>query len=405
MAFHVDSEVGRLRQVLLHRPGPELQRLTPANRDELGFDDVLWARRARQEHDAFADALHDRGVQVHYVHELLAETLADEKARRFVLERSVHERRFGPALTDRLADQLSGYSAPALAHALLGGLTVAEVPGAARDLAGAAAHETDFVLPPLPNHLFTRDTSCWIYGGVSINPMSRPARRQETVHLEAIYQFHPLFADAAFHRWYGGIDEDWDRATLEGGDVLVLGNGVVAVGMTERTTPYALELLARRLFAAGAAREVLAIAMPRTRTFTHLDAVLTMVDRDAFVVYPHVVDAARAWWLRPGRGAGAIALERAASLLDALRRALGLGALRVFTTGGDNPEAGHEQWDDGSNLLAIEPGVVVAYDRNVDTNTKLRKAGIEVVTIEGFELSRGRGGPRRMSCPLEREAT
>jgi arginine deiminase len=404
MSFHVDSEVGRLRQVMLHRPGLELNRLTPANCAELLFDDVLWAKRARQEHDAFADVLRDRGVQVLYLHELLGETLLDSKARAWVIERVVSERQLGPALAEHVGAYLEELDAPALVRALLGGVTASELPANGLGLAFATLAPTDLVLPPLPNHLFARDTSCWVYNGVSINPMAKPARRRETVNLEAIYRFHPRFAIEEFDVWFGGVDQDWGRATIEGGDVLVIGNGAVLIGMGERTTPYAIELLAQRLFVRHAAREVIVVELPKARSFMHLDTVMTMIDRDAFLMYPGVIDDARTWSLTAGHEPGEVIATPCPSLFDAIRRALDLANVRVFTTGGNAMEADREQWDDGNNVLALEPGVVVAYDRNVDTNTKLRKAGIEVITIEGFELSRGRGGARCMSCPLEREA-
>jgi arginine deiminase len=404
MSFHVDSEVGRLRQVLLHRPGLELNRLTPANCAELLFDDVLWAKRARQEHDAFADVLRDRGVEVLYLHELLGETLLDSKARAWVMERVVGERQLGPALADHVGEFLDELDAAGLARALIGGVTASELPANGAGLTFSTMSATDLVLPPLPNHLFARDTSCWIFDGVSINPMAKAARKRETVNLEAIYRFHPRFVSEDFDLWFGGVDEDWGRATIEGGDVLVIGNGAVLIGMGERTTPYAIELLAQRLFTRHAAREVIVVELPKTRSFMHLDTVMTMIDRDAFLMYPGVIEDARTWSLTAGDRPGEVVATPRSNLFEAIRRALGLGDVRVFTTGGDAMEADREQWDDGNNVLALEPGVVVAYDRNVDTNTKLRKAGIEVVTIEGFELSRGRGGARCMSCPVEREA-
>ena len=403
MTLHVDSEVGRLRRVVLHRPGLELQRLTPANCSELLFDDVLWVKRARQEHDAFAQTLRDRGVEVLYLDELLGETLADDTARKWVIEHTVSEHELGPMLAPEVRDHLMTLDAPAMARGLIGGLLASDLPGR-RGLAGAMLAPTDLVLAPLPNHLFTRDTSCWIYGGVSLNPMAKTARRRETVHLEAIYRFHPTFAREGFERWFGGVDEQWGRATLEGGDVLVVGHGAVLIGMGERTTPFAVEQIAQRLFAHGAAKEIVAVELPRVRSYMHLDTVMTMIDRDAFLVYPGVVDEARTWSIKPGDAPAELVVAHGPSLFDTLARALDLDSLRVFTTGGDAMEADREQWDDGNNVLAVEPGVVVAYDRNVDTNTKLRRAGIEVITIEGFELSRGRGGARCMSCPIERDA-
>ena len=388
---------------MLHRPGIELNRLTPTNCSELLFDDVLWAKRARQEHDAFADVLRERGVEVLYLHDLLAETVADQKARAWVLERVADERSFGPALADALRGHLDDLDSDQLARALIGGVTVDELTAVVPGLQAATLAPGELVLPPVPNHLFTRDTSCWIYDGITLNPMAKQARRRETVHLEAITRFLPRFVDADPNVWYGGVDEQWRDATLEGGDVLVIGNGAVLIGIGERTTAAAVELLARRLFASGTVHEILAVELPRQRSSMHLDTVMTMVDRDAFLIYPEIVEHTRTWSLRPSDEHG-ITVEVRPSLFDALAAALELDTIRVFTTGGDAMEADREQWDDGNNVLAIEPGVVVAYDRNVDTNTRLRKAGIEVITIEGFELSRGRGGARCMSCPIERDA-
>jgi len=403
MTFHVDSEVGKLRQVMLHRPDLELRRLTPANCADLLFDDVLWAKRARQEHAAFADVLRDRGVEVLHLQELFAETLADDVARKWVLERTVTDQLLGPMLVPHVLEHLESLSAAPLARALIGGVIAGDLPPGARGLANAMLANSDFVLTPLPNHMFARDTSCWIYGGVSLNPMAKAARRRETVHLEAIYRFHPRFVAGDFNIWYGGVDDDWGRATIEGGDVLVIGEGAVLIGMGERTTPYAVERLAQRLFASEAAVEVIAVELPRARSFMHLDTVMTMVDRDAILMYPGVIEGARTWSITPGDAPHELVVVRRPQLFDAIEQALRLDKLRVFTTGGDEMEADREQWDDGNNVLAVEPGVVIAYDRNVDTNTKLRRAGVEVITIEGFELSRGRGGARCMSCPLERE--
>ena len=404
MEFSVDSEIGKLRQVILHRPGNEMLRLTPQNKDHLLFDDVLWLERAQEEHDQFARVLTDRDIEVLYLSDLLAQTLEVPEARQYVLDRVVNENTNGPSAADPLRALAQGLSGAELAEVLIAGITKAELlerTSCPDSLVLASMDDDDLLLPPLPNHLFTRDTSCWIYNGVSINSMMMPARQRETINYEAIYRWHPLFAGSDFPVWSEGTQAG--PATVEGGDVQIIGNGAVLVGVSERTTSQGIERLASRLFAGGTVNRIIAVEMNRTRAQMHLDTVMTMVDVGTFTIYGGLGKLSTLT-LRPD-GDKQISVTRNApeDMYRVIAQALGVDELNVLITPQDSMAAAREQWDDGSNSLAIAPGVVVTYERNVNTNDYLTSHGIEVLTIPGSEVGRGRGGPHCMSCPTLRD--
>jgi arginine deiminase len=394
MALGASSEVGRLRTVMLHRPGPELKRLTPRNNDKLLFDGIPWVSRAQEEHDAFAQALRDRDVEVLYLVDLLVETLESADARTRAIDEVLDSLHLGDTLRDHLRTALAEESPSALARVLTAGLRNDEVRGGFGLVTSLLAHD-DFLIDPLPNLLFTRDSSVWVRDRVAITSLAMPARVRESQLTDLIYSEHPRFAGTP--KIHGAHHEH-----VEGGDVLLLSPGVVAVGVGERTTPAGVERLARQLFGADLAHSVLAVPIAQERATMHLDTVCTMVDVDKIVMYPNVADHLEAFTVTQPEP-GVLEVGGAEPFLVAAAKAMEIDTLHQIDTGLDPVTAEREQWDDGNNTLALAPRVAVAYERNVETNARLEQAGIEVIAIAGSELGSGRGGPRCMSCPISRD--
>ncbi len=399
--MQVWSEVGQLKKVLLHRPGPELKNLTPRYLEDLLFDEIPWLAKAQVEHDGFSQALKDHGAEVFYIDNLLMDVVSDPEVKSALIKKHL---KASPLIETEVIDTIYNYlnnlKPEELVSTLVAGLLKKEVQSLKQytTLSDLTLDSYPFYLPPLPNMYFTRDHGAMVGDKLQVSSMFNPARRLETIFLRFIQKYHPLFrkVDLSYHEEipYG----------IEGGDVLVLNEDTLAIGLSERTTEEAIEWVAQKyLVQKELVKQIIVVQIPTKRAYMHLDTVFTMVDRDKFLMYPGIRDAINVYWLQKGKD-DRVAASNGYNLQGALKAALGVKQVEIIYSGAnDEITAAREQWGDSTNTLAVKPGVVICYDRNEATNDTLRRHGIETIEIDGSELVRGRGGPRCMSMPLDRE--
>jgi arginine deiminase len=400
----IGSEIGQLRTVMVHRPGIEIARITPENKEALLFDDLLWLERAQEEHDVFAEMLRSRGAEVLLFEDLLCDVLEDELVSSSLIDSVLNPARVGPRVADTMRAALRERPVEQIRDILIGGLLESELEewGVDHLFADLVADRFHYVLRPLPNFLFMRDNAAWIENGLIRMVLATPARQAESTLVRAVYDHHPVFSGIEAPVWFGDGPDERFPASIEGGDLLVLSETTVMIGLGERTSPAAVELLATNLFERSSVKRVIVVHLRKERAVMHLDTVFTMVDENKFNVFPGILDGVDVHVIRPGV-IRPLEIEACSGVASALCAALDRDDLVFIPTGGDAVGRLREQWDDGNNTFAVAPGVVVAYRRNQETNRRLRDHGIEVLELDASELGRGRGGSRCMTQPILRD--
>ncbi len=398
----VYNEIGKLRTVLLHRPGRELENLTPNRLKDLLFDDIPYLKVAQSEHDAMASVLRSHDVEVLYVENLLSETLSQDKkiVKEFVNDVIKLNNITSEEFASKIREYLLSLSVDELVEKIISGVKSTEINMNYTSLASHVRREFPFLIKPMVNLYFQRDPVVTIGNGIAVNRMSTSVRRREALLMDYVYKYHHEFKDLNIPRYYNLEDPFF----IEGGDVEILNSEVVAIGISQRTEPEAVELIARRILEFGDSfNTILAFEIPQSRAFMHLDTVFTMLDYDKFVIHAKLTGMVKLFALKLS-GDGIAIIPEEDNLEEVLKRYLKLPAVKIVKCGGDDPvDQDREQWSDGSNTLCISPGTVITYSRNYVTNSLIRKAGVEVIEIPSSELSRGRGGPRCMGMPIVRD--